>query len=106
MSTEHNDSWTLGETWSLEVLCTDLDGDPINPNAAHWRLRTLDGTTVLALTNGDGIVIAGNVCTITVPTGSQGPVTSQTYRHRLKITDSGGAESRQVHGLIKVLPDE
>src|SRR5215212_8870087 len=107
MSTKHDDiEWVLGETWSLIVTCHDEAGNDVTPTAADWKLKTLDGTTVRALTDGNGITLNGNTATVTVESVSQTGIGSATYRDRLYITDSGNAVSRQAHGIIKVLPDE
>ena len=106
MSTRFDDTWSLGETWSLIVSCTGSDDADLDPLTADWKLKTLDGTEVLALTELDGITVDDNVCTITVETTDQDDVDPGVYRHRLKVTDSGGAISRQVHGMIRVLSDE
>lgn len=107
MSTRYDDIWKIGETWSVIVTCTDEDGDNLNPVSVDWKLKTLDGlTTVFALSGSSGIVVAGNVATITIATVDQVSVNPGTYRHRLKVTDSGGAISRQMHGLIKVRSDD
>ena len=100
MSTEINDTWKLGETWSEVITCTDEDGDALNPIAADYKLKSLDGLVSLSPTPS----ISTNVVTVTIPTSDQGTIASRVYRRRLKVTDSGGAVSRQVHGLITVLP--
>jgi hypothetical protein len=106
MSVRDDFSWTLGETWTYVVTCTDADGNAVNPVSADFKIKSLFGDTLFALTNGSGISVATNVCTITIPTTDQTGIDSQVVRHRLKITDSGGAISRQVHGYITVLPDD
>jgi hypothetical protein len=106
MSVRDDFSWTLGETWTYVVTCTDVDGNAVNLVSADFKVKDLFGSTIFALTNGSGIGIAANVCTITISSTDQTGVGSATYRHRLKITDNGGAISRQVHGLIEVLPDD
>jgi hypothetical protein len=105
MSVRYDDTWELGETWSLIVNCTDLDNQPVSPTAADWKLSQMDGTPVLVMTDPD-IAVAGDVCTITVSTGQQIGIEPSVYRHRLKVTSNGGAVSRQIHGLIEVLADE
>jgi hypothetical protein len=100
MSTEVNDTWTLGETWSEVITCTDEDGNVLNPVSADYKIKSLDGLIVSSPTPS----IVGNVVTVTIPTTDQGTITSRVYRRRLKVTDSGGAISRQVHGLITVWP--
>lgn len=106
MSTRYDDAFTKGETWSLIVSCTDSDGNAVTPSSANWKLINPDGTVALTLTNPAGITIAGSVCSINVQTSDQTSLLSRTYRHRLKIVDSGGSVSRQVHGFIRVLPDD
>jgi len=104
MSTRDDFAFTLGETWTYVVTCTDVDGNAVNPVTADFKIKDLFGNTVITLTQASGIVVAGNVCTITIATGSQSGFTSQVYRHRLKVTDSGGATSRQTNGFITVMP--
>lgn len=103
MSVRYDDTWELGETWSLIVSCTDLDNQPVSPTAADWKLSHMDGTAVLIVSDPD---IVGNVCTITVATGQQIGIVPAMYQHRLKVTSNGGAVSRQIHGLIEVLADD
>ena len=105
MSTRYDDTWTLGETWSFIVTCTDSDGADLNPDTADWKLKTLDGTEILSLDVSSGISIDDNVCTITVETISQNDVDPGVYRHRFKVVDSDGAISRQVHGQIRVVAE-
>jgi hypothetical protein len=108
MSIRNDDEWTLGETWSERVTCTASDGSAITSIAVvDWALKTLDGTIVLQKTSPDSnVVIASNVVTVTVPTTDQGSVGSRTLWRRLKITDNNGAQSRQIHGFITVLPND
>ena len=106
MSVRDDFTVRLGETWTYVVSCTDADGSAVSPATADWKLEELDGTTVLALTQISGIIIGVSTCTITVQTSNQSGVLPGAYRHRLKITDAGGAISRQVHGQIQVLADD
>lgn len=106
MSTRFDDILKIGETWSFVVECTDEGDENLNPVTADWKLITLDSVDVLSLTQSSGIVIVGNICTITIPTIMQSGVDPGIYIHRLKVTDIGGAVSRQMHGAIRVLADE
>jgi hypothetical protein len=106
MSTRYDDIWKKGETWSAIIACTKEDGTDLNPTAADWKLKSLDGaTTLFALTGGSGLTISGNNVSINIETTSQ-TMDAKAYRHRLKVTDSSGAISRQVHGIIRVVSDE
>lgn len=108
MSTRSDDEWTLGETWSEQITCTASDGSAISSiTAVDWTLKTLDRTLVLQkLISSPDVVVQDNIVTVTVPTTDQTSIESRTFWRRLKITDGNGAQSRQIHGFITVLPND
>lgn len=108
MSTRSDDVWTLGETWSEQITCTNSNGSAISSiTDADWALKIPSGEVVLQkVTPNPNITVTGNVVTVTVSSTDQDLLVSRTYQRRLKITDGDGAKSRQIHGYITVLPDD
>jgi len=106
MSTVQDDSWVLGETWSEIISCRDADGQPFTPLSADYKLVDLSGNDVWAYTSldTDRVIIDADEVTVIISTFDQSSISSRTYRRRLKVTDSNGAISRQVSGIISVLP--
>lgn len=106
MSTRVDDEWTLGETWSEVITCTDESGQEFTPISANFQLRDLNGDVIIELTESSGIEIDGAVCAATIETFDQedANLESKTYWRRLKVTHPDNAISRQVHGYIRVLP--
>jgi len=104
MNLEWDKDLLLGTTWTWIVTCTDDQGGAVTVSTADWRFQTPDGTDVITRTQASGILVAGNVCTITVETEDQAGVTSRTYRHWLEVVDDDGAITRFMDKWVKVLP--
>lgn len=112
MSTEHDFTFHLGEDWIVDFTLEDGDGDAVNISGSptiRFRVSTIAGTTVMTLTESDGILVTGGSageCTLTVtPTHqtSAGIAAATRYQWELRAV-AGGITTVQGRGHINVLP--
>lgn len=110
MSVRIDDVWVKGETWSEIVTCTDAAGQNISVVSADYRLKTFEtDVPVVQLTQSSGLTISGTsneICTSIIETTAQASIEPGLYWRRLRVVDSTGAKSRQIHGFIEVLPED
>jgi hypothetical protein len=97
----------LGETWTIDALCKDADGAPINLTGASATFKVNGpSANVLTLSVGAGITItdgpAGSL-KIIVPPASQTPFQVKgQYGYELRIVEASGAASVQCEGAFKL----
>jgi hypothetical protein len=99
-----------GADWEIVFEWKDPSGTPINITgySAALQIRTspLAKTTVLSLTNGNGITIDGALGKITVrATATQtGNITNGQYAYDMELTSLANVVTRLVQGSVTVSP--
>jgi hypothetical protein len=111
MSTKKDLAFHLGETWGMDVTCSDADGNPIDLTGAtvKWRLASKTAK-IMERAIGDGIVIDADPTTgrckvdVTDTMQTTAAVAVGVYRHELWVVQANGAISVQVVGAFNVAP--
>ena len=99
-------TYFIGDTWVINAILNDADGNPLNLNQANvsvvWTLSTLSGAVALSLSLGFGIVAgsAPGSCTITAPATQTRALVAGNYSDAIVVTMPDGTVSTQVVGSI------
>jgi hypothetical protein len=106
MSAVVNLALNLGETWSIDVICRDYDGNvmDITGATAAWSILNGDKTLVF-VTSAPNMSfpapLTGELLAYIDP-ASQGGVRPGSYRHLLRVIMANGDVFDQVKGNFRV----
>lgn len=110
MAEIHDIEIDAGETFELQVLWRDSDGDLINLTGYSARMhirRAVDADDIdVELTSGSGITLGGTAGTIDIEIDDATTSDlSGDYVYDLKLESGGGVVKRVIQGAVTVNPE-
>lgn len=109
MSKAKNLRFSEGETWVIDCVFLDAEGEALDITGAtiEWRVAARPGQAplVTATTSNGLIDITGattGLATITVPYASHSSAVPATYLHEARVALSGGEVTVQFRGTLTV----
>lgn len=113
MADKYNLSIDAGATYQLVVTWKDGNGAPVNLTgyAARMKLKdTYGGTTLVSLTDSDGITLGGSAGTVAITisdalTSSIGGTDHTRGVYDLEVESSGGVVTRLLEGRWVCSPE-
>jgi hypothetical protein len=104
-ATTYDIRFIRGDSFTFSVDWSDSNNDPVTIASArlHIRRQIEATTTLLELTDGSGIVIAGGNLTISMTPAQT--ATSLSGYYDLEATSDGGEVKTLISGKVIVTPD-
>lgn len=100
--------FVAGDTWEIDALMLDADGNPFDLTGAGivWTLNDTRGrVNYLTRSVGSGVTITdapGGRCTISVSPALSAAIIPGTYRDQCRVTAAGGSVSVEWQGYVVV----
>lgn len=113
MADKYNLSIDAGATYQLVVAWKDGNGDPVNLTGYSARMKLKDtygGTTLVSLTDSDGITLGGSAGTLAIVIADTLTATLAGTSHTkgvydLEVESAGGVTTRILEGKWVCSPE-
>lgn len=113
MADTYNLNIDAGATYQLTVTWNDSNGDPIDLTSYSARMKLKDtygGTTLVSLTDSDGITLGGSAGTVAITisdalTSSIGGTSHTKGVYDLEVESAGGVTTRILEGKWVCSPE-